>query len=304
MFKQILLLSIIITTSLVAAQSNFISPFKLGSYYEYIWSDPTITLRYNAKIVSEELMNGLLYQRMDIYNEPPMNLHTIYFSFDTITLKLYGGEANGCPDTLGNRMAIGFNLLVGHQWNDCPLGSYFRSTLIDKQDFTGIFGTADTLRYVVRKDTLGAPIEGNTFYSYLEKFGYTGFYREYGSPLGGGPYSKELVGAIIDGVTYGSILLDVHQISNEIPLDFSLEQNYPNPFNPTTNIKFSVVKSSVVSIKVYDQLGREIATLVNEKKSPGTYQYLFNADGLSTGIYFYTLQTEKFSETRKMILLK
>ena len=303
MNKQILLLIFLFIASFGAAQNDFIRPFKLGSYYEWIWSDATYTSRYSAKIVSEEIRNGLLYQKMDVYNEPPMTIYSDYFAFDTTSLKLYG-YVTGCPDSMGNILLVDFESPVGYQWNDCPIGTYFRSTLIDKQSLTNIFGTNDTLLYVVRRDTIGGPIEGKITYVYLEKFGYFYFYSGHGSPLGGGAYEKSLVGAVIDGVTYGSILLDVHQISNVVPQDYTLDQNYPNPFNPATIIKFSLKKSTNVSLIIYDQLGREIQTLVSERKSAGTYQYLFNANGLSNGIYFYSLKTDNFNDTKKMILLK
>ena len=86
--------------------------------------------------------------------------------------------------------------------------------------------------------------------------------------------------------------------------DFELYQNYPNPFNPNTQIKYSLAEQSHVMLKVYDILGKEIAILVNDIKNPGTYNINFNASGLASGVYFYTLQTEKFSKTQKMILLK
>ena len=92
--------------------------------------------------------------------------------------------------------------------------------------------------------------------------------------------------------------------SNEVPSNFSLSQNYPNPFNPTTNIKFAVSKAGLVSLKVYDLSGKEITTLVNENMSVGTYEYKFNASNLSSGIYFYTLSANGFTETKKMMLIK
>ncbi|MFA5403382.1 MAG: T9SS type A sorting domain-containing protein [Ignavibacteria bacterium] len=91
---------------------------------------------------------------------------------------------------------------------------------------------------------------------------------------------------------------------NEILNYYKLYQNYPNPFNPTTNIKFSLPKSGFVELRVYDILGKEIMTLVNEKLQAGEYEITFNRSGLSNGIYFYKLETEKFSETKKMILIK
>jgi len=88
------------------------------------------------------------------------------------------------------------------------------------------------------------------------------------------------------------------------PLEYNLAQNYPNPFNPTTNIRFRIAEFGFVSLKVYDVLGSEVATLVNDEKPAGSYEVEFSATGLPSGIYFYKLQTESFIETKKMILLK
>jgi len=88
------------------------------------------------------------------------------------------------------------------------------------------------------------------------------------------------------------------------PSAFSLEQNFPNPFNPNTKIKYSISQSSQVQIKVYDVLGNEIETLVNEEKPAGTYELKWNAGNLSSGIYFYQLRAGEFVITKKMILLK
>ena len=85
---------------------------------------------------------------------------------------------------------------------------------------------------------------------------------------------------------------------------FSLSQNYPNPFNPETKIYYKISESCKVSIKVYNILGKEVSTLMNENKDPGTYNISFNGNGLSSGIYFYRLQAGSYSETRKMVLLK
>ncbi|HAX48849.1 MAG TPA: peptidase S8, partial [Bacteroidetes bacterium] len=85
---------------------------------------------------------------------------------------------------------------------------------------------------------------------------------------------------------------------------FSLHQNYPNPFNPVTNIKFSIPKSGNVSLKVYDILGREVAELVDEFKPQGNYLVDFNASFLSSGVYFYRLETSEFTEVKKMVLVK
>jgi hypothetical protein len=88
------------------------------------------------------------------------------------------------------------------------------------------------------------------------------------------------------------------------PVTFFLEQNYPNPFNPSTTIKYSIPTSEFVTLKVYDVLGNEVANMVNEEKSAGTYELKFDAVSLVSGIYFYKLKSGNFIETKKMILLK
>jgi hypothetical protein len=88
------------------------------------------------------------------------------------------------------------------------------------------------------------------------------------------------------------------------PLTFRLEQNYPNPFNPATKIQFTIVNRQLTILKVYDILGQEVATLVNEELNPGTYETRFDANGVASGVYFYRLQAGSFVDTRKMIVAK
>jgi hypothetical protein len=87
------------------------------------------------------------------------------------------------------------------------------------------------------------------------------------------------------------------------PSSFSLSQNYPNPFNPSTMIKYSIPTSEFVTLKVFDVLGTEVATLVNEEKPAGGYEVEFNGK-YSSGVYFYKLQVGSFVETKKMVLMR
>ena len=89
-----------------------------------------------------------------------------------------------------------------------------------------------------------------------------------------------------------------------VPSGFILYQNYPNPFNPSTKIQYAISSRQFVSLRVYDVLGNEIATLVNEEKPAGSYEINFNASGLTSGMYFYSIKVGNFSETKKMLLLK
>jgi hypothetical protein len=98
--------------------------------------------------------------------------------------------------------------------------------------------------------------------------------------------------------------ITVNYIENEIPAKFSLNQNFPNPFNPSTKIKYSIPKAENVTLKIYDILGRQIKTLVNEEKPAGNYSIEFNGKDMPSGVYFYQIRAGVFTETRKMLLLK
>ena len=89
-----------------------------------------------------------------------------------------------------------------------------------------------------------------------------------------------------------------------LPGSFRLSQNYPNPFNPVTRIKYSVPVQSSVKLILYDVLGKEVKTIVNEVKPSGEYIYDLNASSLSSGVYFYKLEADGFIDTKRMILLK
>lgn len=121
-------------------------------------------------------------------------------------------------------------------------------------------------------------------------------------------------GKILKTTTGG--IVGFEKVSREIPKDYNLYQNYPNPFNPVTTIKFDVPangksrqvgtgsQTSNVKLIIFDILGREAATLVNEQLKPGSYEVTWNAPNYPSGVYFYRLETENFTQTKKLILLK
>lgn len=131
----------------------------------------------------------------------------------------------------------------------------------------------------------------------------------------GSPYSNFSSGQLtitlpantggVFAVTYQPQIINKIATANKSLLnDFQLMQNYPNPFNPTTTISYQLSAISFTTLKVYDAMGREVATLVNEVKSAGTYSVTFDATKLSSGIYFYRLQAGEFIEAKKMLLMK
>ncbi len=163
-----------------------------------------------------------------------------------------------------------------------------------------------------------ATVDENTFTfmdsTVIQNNIYTYKIRTLCTPGGGIIWSNETTAYIPD------IITNV-KTKNEVPTDFSLEQNYPNPSNPTTTIRFTIPTSPLnpspyqgegqrerlITLKVYDVLGREIATLVNEESATGgagSYEVEFDGANLTSGIYFYQLRAGNFVETKKMILLK
>jgi hypothetical protein len=121
----------------------------------------------------------------------------------------------------------------------------------------------------------------------------------YGTSMNTGAFKDSVWGP---GVI--TVLTAISENGNFIPTKYSLKQNYPNPFNPVTKINFDIPKQGFVTLKIYDMLGREIKTLVNGIKQSGYYSVDFDASEFASGVYFYKLQTDEFSDIKKMILIK
>lgn len=156
------------------------------------------------------------------------------------------------------------------------------------------------------------------------KFNYTGtrlWTMHYNGPSNGSDVANSIFldnnyNVYITGLSYDaaslndfatikySQLVGIQPVNNEIPQSYSLSQNYPNPFNPVTKIKFQIANQSYTRLVVYDMLGRVVETLVNENLNAGNYEVDYNALKHSSGIYFYRIEAEEFTETKKMILIK
>ncbi len=151
---------------------------------------------------------------------------------------------------------------------------------------------------------------GNSF-SNLKYAKYIGLYTASDYLMNVPVRTYNLRGARINNIVYGdtSGLTGLLNINSDIPNSFSLSQNYPNPFNPQTKIKFAVPptvkgQTSNVELIIYDLLGREVATLVNDELKPGKYEADWDGSNYSSGVYFYKLISNEFTETRKMVLMK
>jgi len=108
----------------------------------------------------------------------------------------------------------------------------------------------------------------------------------------------------LDNIYFTSTPTGISEVDEAVPSDYTLEQNYPNPFNPTTNIRFSIPQADQVTVKVFNMLGQEVATLVNSFMNQGTYQVDFDATDLPTGVYVYAITAGEFVSAKKMMLVK
>jgi hypothetical protein len=178
---------------------------------------------------------------------------------------------------------------------NCGLDAWYTCT---DTSFQIIFGQSRQ----VKAFNHAAPPESYWDRKYAKGFGQS----QYGLSAVFGYSNATLIGCVLDGVLYGdtSFITGIHQINSETPKSFLLSQNYPNPFNPRTNIRFQVAKLGDVKLVLSDALGKEIATLINEKLNPGTYEAEWDASNFASGVYFYKLITADYTETRNMVLVK
>jgi hypothetical protein len=161
---------------------------------------------------------------------------------------------------------------------------------------------ADSLFNNVVKDTTKLNIQGYQLPDILQLNTFYWWRAMFFNALGQSPWSVVF--------KFKTRITGINLIGNNIPEQYKLYENYPNPFNPITKIKFDITKSefrsqySEVRLIIYDILGKEVAELVNEQLEPGVYEVTFNGSNLSSGIYFYRLTVNNFSETKRMALIK
>ncbi|MGA2622825.1 MAG: T9SS type A sorting domain-containing protein [Bacteroidota bacterium] len=207
---------------------------------------------------------------------------------------LSGGDGNGFPISTRPEALHGFYMFV-------PSNGFFSSDTL----LIGI--TVSKQDTVIGVDTLSI---GNSTDSYQE-FAANIHYTASGTPdlinitvtIGRSGYGNAGTYFLLDDLSFGPAV-GVDEPRTTFPSGFELAQNYPNPFNPTTTVSFVISHSSFVTLGVYDVLGREVATLVNEVKQPGEYTVEWNAEGIASGMYLYELRSGAFSQTKKLILAK
>lgn len=278
------------------------NPLQVGNIWQYYYADNDAY--WTTKIVKDSLINGKHYfKKINYETDPPTRNFVSWERNDTtsgVTFMLDFQDVNENGDSL----------------EELPLDSlenpYWSRYITYKYSFNNQFFWSGA-KTVLVGDTNWVRIDGDTVISrefqigelfwwemIIEKFGIYAHSSE--SPIRG------CTGAIINGKQYGTIV-SVDDNFERTPTDFFLENNYPNPFNPSTTITYSIPKlpnQSLVRIRllVYDTLGRVITTLVDENKRSGTYSVTFNAQGLTSGVYYYSLISESNVITKPMLLIK
>ncbi|MBZ0203526.1 MAG: T9SS type A sorting domain-containing protein [Ignavibacteria bacterium] len=267
-------------------------PLQIGNTWVYTFTEHpsgySHTLRWT--ITGTSILNNHEYYSLDEYGA--YGAFTSYIRFDSAAGSLKKYSNSPCSwllnevnmDSLSSRLGDSstYNCDIRYKCNDTSNINYFN--LVFKRK--GFYANYD---YGYRTRTFAKNVGLVTTFT----AGMTG------------TYSTVLNGCLVNGVLYGDTsLVGIHLINAKIPSEFSLAQNYPNPFNPNTHIGFRIADFGFVRVTVFDVLGKEVQTLVNQELSLGTYDVDFNGTNLPSGVYYYVLEAGSFSETKRMVLIK
>ena len=275
-------------------------PLQIGNQWHYT----PFLAGYDKVLIATDTVNinDVKYFRIDYWSVDGSPVNGYFYDRmegDSLYYRLYP-----TGDTL---FLFNFNWtneqIISTQVSD----SCFRLLLIHRNDSTYLGVTA-----TIYNSFLGVYCLGMT------DTAWTSTSEDYSSFFGGihTYFDGTLIGALIDGISYGTLYPVTVEDEIGLPTQFILEQNYPNPFNPTTKIKFTIpsvgtrhnasLKSDgvFIQLKVYDVLGNAVATLVDEFREAGSYEVTFDASGFASGIYFYELRSGEYIQSKKMTLIK
>jgi hypothetical protein len=288
--KSIGLIILFISSSIIAQSRAEYYPLQIGNKWVYKVTDyegdvsptpPSISF-HSKEVIGDTVMdNGKKYF---VILENGVNE---YERFDTLTNEIIYYSSNA-GSQVNEEQIYSLNYIKDSTvvWNSSFGGMKFQITFYQMP-------SSDTSTINLIGDGLGSV---NVSFKKFIGIVYNSYSYDFGVS-----YSN-LIGYRINGKQWGQ-LTGVNTNLN-IVSDYKLEQNYPNPFNPTTKIMYKLPKEGMVSLKIYDMLGREVKTLVNEHKNAGSYNIEFNANHLTSGIYFYRLTSGNFTQVKKLILIK
>ncbi len=312
--RQILFTTVIATNISHAQQNDNLNyfPYHNGDMWEYYYSDGPYyqdTAQVFNHYDSTDAAGNIYVTQTSRYINP-ISVPAIPFA-DTMRYKIDTlNQVWGRVGELDSVIAFKLNAQQGDQW---ILKTYYDNgevmgyemarirTIYQKKIFDQYYFVMNTYYYETQDttDTLGLVRYEVELAKGLGKVWQGG---------GESPGRMDIKGVVIGGILYGdttNIITSVRGNNlNIFPSTFELKQNYPNPFNPITTIKYKLQKTGFVSLKVYDMLGKEIVTLLNENKKAGSYSIQFDGSNLASGVYYYSLTAGSKRITKSMILLK
>jgi len=281
------------------SQINFTDnyPLNIGNVFVYGWNSYGGGYSSNGikkiYISSDTVVSGLRYFKFRDGNS------STFYRLDTMTGKMYvlSSICTGASEYMLDSLWGGLNETALR----CT-GRVITCTSVLQRLLFGNYHPSK----IFTETAQGGAGYSTTTRQYAKGFGLIYYSSVYSGPPVGTGSSETLRGCVLNGIVYGDTSIIVNgftSLGNNVPNSFSISQNYPNPFNPLTTIKINIPEGLNVSFIIYDILGNELYN-ENEYLTAGSYEFKWDAAGYSTGTYFYRLITNKYSETRKMMLIK
>lgn len=280
-------------------------PLKVENSYTYerivsVLGFPPSKKKIKAIVQQERIINNKKYYFLNNFPEEYKNK---WVRFDTTSGCLFRYDStNSCERYPYELLLDSFNTVVGDTIRSC--NNYLKKC---NSQISGVIFKTNSLIYSYQYNFSFPPTGTSSNWKFASNFGLTQLSITNSGGGGSGSINYVLKGCILNGIIYGDTsTVDIITISSEIPSGFKLHQNYPNPFNPVTKIKFDVPNDHSGNIKlvIFDVMGREVEVLFDGRLNTGSYEAEWNASGFTSGIYFYKLVTNDYSQTNRMVLVK
>jgi len=302
-FLKLLFLFLLLTENIQASDTASIKyfPLNVGNYFSYLLTlqdrnHPPVVSLVRSHVTKDTLINNKKYY---FITNLPDNYNNCWVRTDSTTGSLYKFDAiNSCPFYQYETLLDSFSIIKNDTQKNCSLPFVCTDT-----GLVYMFNYYTVKNRSCKYDDGGYPAGWIWYKDYAKNFGMRNYVRISGSAY----MNYKLRGCRINGVIYGDTtsVIGIKNFSSEIPGSFELYQNYPNPFNPATIIKFDLRKNSIVNLTIYDALGIEVETLVNENLRAGSYEVIWSGINYPSGVYFYKLSSnENMTFIKKMVLLK
>jgi hypothetical protein len=275
---------VLLTPLYVATSQPIVYPLHVGDRWEYIVSGGGFGIPSSTRITGDTLMPNAQHYSIVVYNGS--------------TPRFYERQAGNRTfryntQTQSENLWYDFSVSPGDTMSSFPRGTDTTDIILQYYGTVNLFGL-NRRRWGILIDNLRHAIDDEQGVEIVDSLGLTDMTMANGF--------STLRGAIINGVQYGTT--EVNEFTDDVASAFELRQNFPNPFNPTTTIMFQIPMRALVTITIFDMLGRRVATALQHHMSAGTHQIQFDASGLSSGVYFYQMQAGAFVSNKRMLVVR